>query len=111
VAGNSSWLSDGLKFKCTQCGKCCTGGRERLVWVNADFAKSHVLPLAGKQSFSIRRRCIQVSEQEAGEIAGSLGLEGDTFADRYLQVCLCHTSCQKAALAAKAMLMQHLKIA
>ncbi|KAL0032300.1 hypothetical protein WJX79_003594 [Trebouxia sp. C0005] len=58
VADNSSWLGGGLKFKCTQCGKCCTGGRERVVWV---------------------------SEQEAGAIAGSLGLEGDEFADRYLQ--------------------------
>ena len=72
---------------------------------------SHVLPLAAKQSFSIRRRCIQVSEQEAGEIAGSLGLEGNDFADRYLQVCLCHISFQKAALAAKAVLLQHFKIA
>jgi len=65
-----------------------------------------VLPLAGKQSVSIRRRCIQVSEQEAGEIAGSLGLEGNDFADRYLMVCLC-----QAALAPKALLLLHFEIA
>lgn len=27
------WLGAGLRFRCTQCGRCCTGGRERVVWV------------------------------------------------------------------------------
>jgi Fe-S-cluster containining protein len=29
------WYADGLKFKCTQCGDCCTGA-PGYVWVNAD---------------------------------------------------------------------------
>ena len=28
----NSWYSEGLKFKCTQCGKCCTGA-PGYVWV------------------------------------------------------------------------------
>lgn len=28
------WYAEGLKFKCTQCGDCCTGGAG-FVWVNA----------------------------------------------------------------------------
>lgn len=27
------WYKDGLKFKCTECGKCCTGG-PGYAWVN-----------------------------------------------------------------------------
>lgn len=27
-----SWYKDGLKFKCTECGKCCTGG-PGYVWI------------------------------------------------------------------------------
>ena len=112
VADNSSWVGTGLKFKCTQCGKCCTGGRDRVVWVNVDEG-SHVLPLSAKHPCSSQRGCIQVSEQEAGAIAGSLGLEGDEFADRYLQVCLClhlKMTCRRAALAAKAVLLRHFEV-
>jgi uncharacterized protein len=29
----SNWYSEGLKFKCTECGKCCTGS-PGYVWVN-----------------------------------------------------------------------------
>jgi Fe-S-cluster containining protein len=29
------WYKEGLKFKCTQCGNCCTGP-EGHVWVNAE---------------------------------------------------------------------------
>lgn len=28
------WYADGLKFECTQCGRCC-GGAPGFVWVNA----------------------------------------------------------------------------
>ena len=27
------WYADGLRFRCTQCGDCCTGA-EGYVWVN-----------------------------------------------------------------------------
>jgi Fe-S-cluster containining protein len=50
-----SWYEEGLKFKCTQCGKCCTGGpgyvwlddedirilSERLNLSREDFLKNH----------------------------------------------------------------------
>jgi hypothetical protein len=29
------WYADGLKFKCTQCGDCCTGA-PGFVWVNSE---------------------------------------------------------------------------
>lgn len=29
------WYKDGLRFKCTECGKCCTGG-PGFVWVELD---------------------------------------------------------------------------
>ena len=29
------WFKDGLRFKCTQCGDCCTGA-PGFVWVNAE---------------------------------------------------------------------------
>lgn len=32
-AGNQPWFRDGLRFTCTQCGKCCTG-EPGVVWVN-----------------------------------------------------------------------------
>jgi Fe-S-cluster containining protein len=50
-----SWYEEGLKFKCTQCGKCCTGGpgyvwlddediqilSKRLNLSKEDFLKNH----------------------------------------------------------------------
>lgn len=36
---NEPWYKDGLRFKCTGCGDCCTGG-PGYVWVNrADIAQ------------------------------------------------------------------------
>ena len=32
---DEKWYKDGLKFKCTQCGNCCTGP-EGYVWVNRE---------------------------------------------------------------------------
>jgi uncharacterized protein len=32
---NSPWYKDGLRFKCTGCGDCCTGA-PGFVWVNKD---------------------------------------------------------------------------
>jgi Fe-S-cluster containining protein len=32
---DSPWYADGLRFTCTQCGKCCTGD-PGFVWVNDD---------------------------------------------------------------------------
>jgi hypothetical protein len=35
MAQNSPWYKDGLRFKCTGCGDCCTGA-PGFVWVNKD---------------------------------------------------------------------------
>ena len=32
---DSPWFKDGLRFKCTQCGDCCTGA-PGFVWVNKE---------------------------------------------------------------------------
>src|SRR5947209_8178156 len=47
------WYKDGLKFKCTQCGNCCTGA-PGFVWVNeeeltaiADFRKEPLEEVMG----------------------------------------------------------------
>ncbi len=32
-AAEQPWFQDGLRFECTQCGKCCTG-EPGFVWVN-----------------------------------------------------------------------------
>ena len=34
----SPWYKDGLRFKCTECGKCCTG-QPGYVWVGKDEIK------------------------------------------------------------------------
>lgn len=94
TADASSWLAQGLNFKCTQCGKCCTGGRERAVWVRGVMAKE-VLWQVSESSTSIVAAALQVTGQEANAIAGSLGLDGEEFADQYLQACA--TSSKKFA--------------
>ena len=33
------WYRDGLRFRCTQCGKCCTGA-PGYVWVNAEEVRA-----------------------------------------------------------------------
>lgn len=51
------WYKDGLKFECTQCGKCCTG--------SSGF--------------------IFVEDQEIGEMAAALNLDEKTFNIRYIR--------------------------
>lgn len=36
---NREWYADGLKFRCTQCGNCCTGP-PGYVWFNDEEARS-----------------------------------------------------------------------
>lgn len=50
------WYKDGLRFKCTGCGDCCTGG-PGYVWV---------------------------TNEEIAAIAAEVGLDVDTFEDRYV---------------------------
>ena len=35
VSQPNNWYANGLRFTCTQCGNCCTGG-SGAVWLNAD---------------------------------------------------------------------------
>lgn len=48
------WYKDGLRFKCTQCGKCCTG-QPGFVWVEQDeiTAMASICNLSEK-TFKIR---------------------------------------------------------
>ena len=40
ATGNGNeWYADGLRFKCTQCGNCCTGG-PGYVWFDDDEAQA-----------------------------------------------------------------------
>jgi Fe-S-cluster containining protein len=51
------WFQSGLRFECTQCGKCC-GGVPGYVWV---------------------------TREEIAKIAALLGLDAKTFARRYVR--------------------------
>lgn len=39
LSENKPWYADGLKFKCTECGKCCTGG-PGYAWVTKEEIKA-----------------------------------------------------------------------
>ncbi len=51
------WYADGLKFKCTQCGDCCTGA-PGFVWVN---------------------------KEEIAAIAAIVEMDVETFEDKYVR--------------------------
>lgn len=38
IDGKSNWFENGLRFKCTECGKCCTGS-PGYVWVDDEEIK------------------------------------------------------------------------
>ncbi len=51
------WYQDGLRFRCTQCGDCCTGA-PGYVWVTND---------------------------EIAQLASTIGLDADTFERKYVR--------------------------
>jgi len=51
------WYADGLRFRCTQCGDCCTGA-EGYVWVN---------------------------QQEVEDLAEAVGMKPETFERRFVK--------------------------
>lgn len=56
--GDLPWYKDGLRFKCTGCGKCCTGG-PGVVWITEE----EMVGIARLLSISIelfRRRYIRL---------------------------------------------------
>lgn len=66
------WYKDGLRFKCTECGKCCTG-QPGYVWVTEEeieamAAKLSIDPRAFKMKY-IRRRDNKMAlvEQKVGD--------------------------------------------
>ena len=62
--GKEKWYSDGLKFKCSGCGDCCTGA-PGYVWVNKqeirDLAKLAELEVAEFEKQYVRRIGIRKS--------------------------------------------------
>lgn len=58
------WYKDGLRFKCTQCGDCCTGA-PGFVWVNAAeiaaLAKRFDMPVDEFEERYVRRVGIRKS--------------------------------------------------
>jgi Fe-S-cluster containining protein len=56
--GDEPWYHDGLKFRCTGCGDCCTGA-PGYVWVNKD---------------------------EIAAIAARVGMEVDAFESKYVRM-------------------------
>jgi len=52
-----AWYDGGLRFECTRCGACCTGGRG-YVWLGAD----DIVRIAARLSLSLDdfgRRCVR----------------------------------------------------
>lgn len=57
------WYSEGLNFKCTECGKCCTGG-PGAVWVTP----VEVTALADRVGLSVEAFREQYTRNEGGRV-------------------------------------------
>jgi len=57
-----AWYADGLKFTCTQCGNCCTGG-PGFVWISEEEIGrlAELLELSREQT--IERYCHQIGDR------------------------------------------------
>jgi len=64
------WLSSGLKFSCTSCGKCCRSSRTN-VWVNTNEVKAMATALK-KEPFAFATNYCEDRETEEGELLTSL---------------------------------------
>lgn len=49
MSEDEKWYKEGLRFECTGCGKCCTGG-PGYVWVNGEEIKAMALFLKISES-------------------------------------------------------------
>ena len=70
AAAAKPWLTAGLKFSCTACGKCCRGSRTN-VWVNS----TEVAAIATKlkmDAFKFVQTYCEDRETESGELLTSL---------------------------------------
>ncbi|HEX4128518.1 MAG TPA: YkgJ family cysteine cluster protein [Pirellulales bacterium] len=63
-ATDKPWYQDGLRFKCTQCGDCCTGA-PGYVWVNREeieaLAKQIGVPVEEFEQNYVRRVGVRLS--------------------------------------------------
>lgn len=61
------WYAEGLKFECTQCGRCC-GGAPGFVWVNAAeiaaMAEEHGVTAADFEAKYVRKVGVRKSLRE-----------------------------------------------
>ncbi len=64
ISENEPWYKEGLKFKCTECGKCCTGA-PGYVWVTED----EILKMADYLKISIKDFNIRYIRRVNGKLA------------------------------------------
>jgi uncharacterized protein len=55
------WYKDGLRFRCTRCGNCCTG-EPGFVWVN-DEELTALAELLGEEREEVEARCTRRTER------------------------------------------------
>lgn len=83
---NEKWYAAGLRFNCTQCGNCCSGG-PGYVWLTVDdiqriaqflkmefddFTKSYVRRVSGKYSLTEKRNydCVFLKRENGKAMCG-----------------------------------------
>lgn len=77
------WYHEGLRFRCTQCGNCCTGG-PGFVWVSEDEMQA----IADYRGISIGELKIQHTKLYGGRVTLREFANGDcTFFDGQTRKC------------------------
>lgn len=74
-----AWFKNGLRFKCTECGKCCTGA-PGCVWVSEE----EIIAMAEELDMEIETFCKRYIRQIDGRLALK-ELPGDSYACVFLQ--------------------------
>ncbi|MBL9118743.1 MAG: YkgJ family cysteine cluster protein [Phycisphaerae bacterium] len=77
----SVWYQDGLRFECTQCGNCCTGG-PGAVWFTPDEGRAMAASLGLDEEEFLRRYSRRIGTRRSlNEHRGERGFDC-TFLDR-----------------------------
>lgn len=80
---SSPWYSDGLRFHCTQCGHCCTGG-PGAVWVTEE----EIRKIAEFRGLSLGEMRINYTRLAAGQVTLREFANGDcVFLDGQTRRC------------------------
>lgn len=80
---SAPWYQEGLRFRCTQCGNCCTGG-PGVVWVTDDEIKA----IADCRGISIGEMKINHTRLHVGRVTLREFANGDcTFLDGETRRC------------------------